>query len=61
MTHTLRFLAEVEDDAVEGFIWYENKSRGLGEEFLRGSMTPLTIFNGTPCYFGVFTATIAAA
>lgn len=35
MTYTLRFLPEVEQDAIGGYIWYESKSPGLGEEFLR--------------------------
>jgi toxin ParE1/3/4 len=35
MTYTLRFLPEVEDDAINGYSWYEAKSPGLGEEFLR--------------------------
>jgi len=35
MTDTLRFLPEVEEDAVAAYIWYEEKSPGLGEEFLR--------------------------
>jgi len=35
MTYTLRFLPEVEEDAIGGFVWYETKSPGLGEEFLR--------------------------
>lgn len=35
MTYTLRFLPEVEEDAFGGFVWYETKSPGLGEEFLR--------------------------
>lgn len=35
MTYTLRFLPEVEDDAVAAYIWYEQKAPGLGEEFLR--------------------------
>jgi hypothetical protein len=35
MTYTLWFLSEVEEDAINGYIWYEAKSRGLGEEFLR--------------------------
>tara|TARA_B100000315_G_scaffold242577_1_gene264929 strand:+ start:755 stop:1060 length:306 start_codon:yes stop_codon:yes gene_type:complete len=33
--YSLLFLPEVEDDALNGFTWYEQKSRGLGEEFLR--------------------------
>lgn len=35
MTFTLRFLPEVEEDAISGYAWYETKSRGLGEDFLR--------------------------
>ena len=35
MTYTLRFLPEVEEDVVAGYAWYEEKSPGLGEEFLR--------------------------
>ena len=35
MTATLRFLPEVEEDAISGYLWYEMKSPGLGEEFLR--------------------------
>ena len=35
MTHVLRFLPEVEMDVPNGRLWYEEKSPGLGEEFLR--------------------------
>ncbi len=35
MTYTLRFLPEVEDDIIGGYVWYEVKSSGLGEDFLR--------------------------
>jgi hypothetical protein len=35
MTYALRFLAEVEGDLLTGRAWYEEKSLGLGEEFLR--------------------------
>ena len=35
MTYALRFLPEVEEDVFNGYIWYETKSRGLGEDFLR--------------------------
>ena len=35
MTYTLRFLPEVEEDAISGYVWYESKSPGLGDEFLR--------------------------
>ena len=35
MTYTLRFLPEVEEDVIGGYVWYQTKSPGLGEEFLR--------------------------
>ena len=35
MTYTLHFLPEVEEDVINGYFWYEEKAKGLGEEFLR--------------------------
>ena len=35
MTYTLRFLPAVEEDVIGGYAWYEEKTPGLGEEFLR--------------------------
>ena len=35
MMHRSRFLPEVEEDAIAGYEWYETKSPGLGEDFLR--------------------------
>ncbi|GAN34812.1 MAG: type II toxin-antitoxin system RelE/ParE family toxin [Candidatus Brocadia sp. AMX2] len=35
MIYILRFLPEVEEDVFGGYVWYETKSPGLGEEFLR--------------------------
>ena len=35
MIHNLRFLPEVEDDVIAGYSWYEEKAKGLGEEFIR--------------------------
>ena len=35
MRYLLSSLSEVEEDAVSAYIWYEEKSKGLGEEFLR--------------------------
>jgi len=35
MTYDLHFLPEVEEDVFAGYSWYEEKARGLGEEFLR--------------------------
>lgn len=35
MTYTLRFIPEIEEDVINSYVWYETKSRGLGEDFLR--------------------------
>lgn len=35
MPYSLSFLPEVEDDVINAYLWYEEKSKGLGEEFLR--------------------------
>jgi hypothetical protein len=35
MTYRLRFLPEVEEDVISGYLGYEEKAPGLGEEFLR--------------------------
>jgi hypothetical protein len=35
MTYTLQFIPEIEEDVIKSYIWYESKSRGLGEDFLR--------------------------
>jgi hypothetical protein len=35
MTYVLRFVPEVEDDAMAACSWHEEKAQGLGDEFLR--------------------------
>lgn len=35
MTYILQVLPEVEEDVINGYVGYESKSRGLGEDFLR--------------------------
>jgi hypothetical protein len=35
MNYALRFVEEVAEDAITGYQWYERKSPGLGEDFLR--------------------------
>lgn len=35
MTYTLRFIPGIERDVINGYVWYESKSVGLGEDFLR--------------------------
>lgn len=34
MNYILVFRPEVEEDAISGYLWYEKKAVGLGEEFL---------------------------
>jgi plasmid stabilization system protein ParE len=35
MKYSIKFRPEIEDDALSAYHWYEKKSNGLGEEFLR--------------------------
>lgn len=35
MTYSLLFLPEIEEDSINGYFWYEEKGKGLGEDFLR--------------------------
>jgi hypothetical protein len=35
MIYPVRFLPQVQTDALNGCFWYERKATGLGEEFLR--------------------------
>jgi len=35
MKYQLRFLPVIEQDVLAAYQWYEGKSKGLGEEFLR--------------------------
>ena len=35
MTNLLRFLPELQEDAFTGYVWYEAKATGLGEDFLQ--------------------------
>jgi len=35
VTYTLSFIPEIEEDVIEGYSWYENKAKGLDEEFIR--------------------------
>jgi hypothetical protein len=35
MNHTISFVPEVENDILVAYDWYESKSPGLGEEYLR--------------------------
>ena len=35
MNYSLHFIPEIEEDTLAGYFWYEDKAKGLGEEFLR--------------------------
>ena len=35
MNYTIIFVPEIEDDLANIYKWYEDKSKGLGEDFLR--------------------------
>ena len=35
MSFPINFLPAVEEDAINGYAWYEGRAKGLGEEFLR--------------------------
>ncbi len=35
MSYSLSFLPEAEEDIINPYFWYEEKSKGLGEDFLR--------------------------
>lgn len=35
MKYTPHILPEVEDDLFAGYLWYEEKAKGPGEEFIR--------------------------
>ena len=51
MRYLLSFLSEVEEDAVYAYIWYEEKSKGLGEEFLRAFYASAAEISRTPPIF----------
>ena len=49
MTYVLRFLPIIEEDALAGYTWYEEKARGLGGEFLRLFYAVPERFHGIHC------------
>ena len=50
MTYDLSFLPEVEEDVISAYSWYEEKARGLGEEFLRMFMPQQMNSPETHCF-----------
>ena len=51
MRYLLSFLSEVEEDAVSAYIWYEEKSKGLGEESLRAFYASAAEIAQTPSLY----------
>ena len=53
MSYTLHFRPEVEKDLITGYLWYEEKRRGLGEEFLRIFYSQLRDISSNPLIFRI--------
>lgn len=53
MTLRLQFLPEVEEDIMTGYLWYEEKTVGLGEEFLRVFYAEISAIRAMPARFPV--------
>jgi hypothetical protein len=51
VSYTLRFLPEVEEDAMVAYGWYEDKAVGLGSEFLRGFYAHAATLQRAPLVF----------
>jgi plasmid stabilization system protein ParE len=51
MSHTLHFRPEIEKDLITGYLWYEEKNKGLGEEFLRVFYAQLRGISENPLLF----------
>jgi plasmid stabilization system protein ParE len=46
--HTLSFRPEIYDDVQNGYLWYESKRTGLGEDFLLMLEESYARISGTP-------------
>lgn len=51
MTMRLCFLPDLEEDLMGGYLWYEEKSAGLGNEFLRVFYAETEEIRSTPRRF----------
>ncbi len=49
MKYSLHFVPEIEEDVLAGYNWYEDKAKGLGEEFLRVFYARLMKFQEILC------------
>jgi len=53
MKYALRFLPEVEADAIDGYEWYESKAVGLGEDFLRMFYVSASVISANPLLYPI--------
>lgn len=51
MIYSLRFAPELEEDLLAGFVWYEDKSIGLGVEFLTTFYNHVDLLKRTPLIY----------
>ena len=51
MIYEIRFLPEVEEDVMSAYSWYEEKVRGLGEEFLRAFYASSSLLSRNPLLY----------
>lgn len=51
MTFDILFAPEVEDDLIGVYRWYEEKSSGLGEDFLRVFYSSASEISRTPLFY----------
>jgi hypothetical protein len=54
MTYSLRFVPEVEEDALTAYNWYESRSPGLGGKFLRVFYLRASELPGNPLLYARF-------
>ena len=53
MTYQLSLLPEVEEDAFAGYRWYEERSAGLGDQFLEALYNGIQDLPSNPLLYGV--------
>ena len=51
MSYSLRFVPELEEDLYSGFVWYEDKAKGLGDEFLTVFYSDVNQLVNTPLIY----------
>lgn len=51
MSYSLRFAPELEEDLYSGYVWYQDKSEGLGAEFLDVFYRHVDLLGKTPLIY----------